>query len=133
MPGAGVCLSPWVDLEAIGESMKSREQADPVVHRDMLTQMATAYLGGKNARTPLAAPLYADVKGLPPLLIQVGDAETLLDDSNRLAQKARAAGVQVKLEVWPEMIHVFQLFAGFLPEGQQAIDGIGQYLSRQLA
>jgi monoterpene epsilon-lactone hydrolase len=133
MPGAGVCLSPWVDLEGIGESMKTREHADPVVRRDMLTQMAAAYLGGKDARTPLAAPLYANLKGLPPLLIQVGDAETLLDDSNRLAQRARSAGVQVKLEVWPEMIHVFQLFASFLPEGQQAVDGIGQYLSQQLA
>jgi epsilon-lactone hydrolase len=98
-----------------------------------LTQMATAYLGGKNARTPLAAPLYADLKGLPPLLIQVGDAETLLDDSNRLAQRARAAGVTVKLEVWPEMIHVFQLFAGFLPEGQQAVDDLGQFINQHLA
>ena len=132
MPAAGVCLSPWVDLEGIGDSMKTREQADPVVRRDMLTQMATAYLGGKNVRTPLAAPLYADLKGLPPLLIQVGDAETLLDDSNRLAQRARAAGVEVKLEVWPEMIHVFQLFAGFLPERQQAVDGLGQFISKHL-
>jgi epsilon-lactone hydrolase len=133
MPAAGVCLSPWVDLEGIGESMKTRAEADPVVRREMLTQMAAAYLGGKDVRTPLAAPLYADLKGLPPLLIQVGDAETLLDDSNRLAQIAQAAGVQVKLEVWPEMIHVFQLFAGFLPEGQLAVDGIGQYLSQRLS
>lgn len=133
MPATGVCLSPWVDLEGIGDSMMTREQADPVVRRDMLTQMAAAYLGGKNARTPLAAPLYADLKGLPPLLIQVGDAETLLDDSNRLAQRARAAGVEAKLEVWPEMIHVFQLFAGFLPEGQQAVDGLGQFISQHLA
>lgn len=133
MPRAGVCLSPWVDLEGIGESMKTREQADPVVRREGLVQMAAAYLGGKDARTPLAAPLYADLKGLPPLLIQVGDAETLLDDSNRLAEKARAAGVQVKLEVWPEMIHVWQLFASFLPEGQKAVVGIGQYLDQQLA
>jgi epsilon-lactone hydrolase len=133
LPGAGVCLSPWVDLEGIGESIKTRQHADPVVARDGLVQMAAAYLGGKDARTPLAAPLYADLTGLPPLLIQVGDAEILLDDSNRLAQRALAAGVQVKLEVWPEMIHVFQLFASFLPEGQQAVQGIGQYLSHQLA
>jgi monoterpene epsilon-lactone hydrolase len=133
MPAAAVCLSPWVDLEGIGESMTTRAEADPVVHRDMLAQMASHYLGGKDARTPLAAPLYADLKGLPPLLIQVGDAETLLDDSNRLAQRARAAGVEVKLEVWPEMIHVFQLFAGFLPEGQQAVDGLGQFISQHLA
>jgi monoterpene epsilon-lactone hydrolase len=133
LPAAAVCLSPWVDLEGIGESMKTREHADPIVRRDMLRQMAAAYLGGKNTRTPLAAPLYADLKGLPPLLIQVGDAETLLDDSNRLAQRARAAGVEVKLEVWPEMIHVFQLFAGFLPEGQQAVDGVGQFIAQHLA
>ncbi len=133
LPAAGVCLSPWVDMEGIGESMTTREQADPVVRRDMLKQMAAAYLGAKDLRTPLAAPLYADLKGLPPLLIQVGDAETLLDDSNRLAERARAAGVEVKLEVWPEMIHVFQLFAGFLPEGQQAVDGLGKFISQHLA
>jgi acetyl esterase/lipase len=98
----------------------------------MLVQMASIYLAEKDPRTPLAAPLYADLKGLPPLLVQVGDAETLLDDSNRLTQRARAAGVQVKLEIWPEMIHGFQLFARFLP-GQQAVDGIGQFLSQQLA
>lgn len=133
IPAAGVCLSPWIDMEGIGESMKTRAQADPVVQRDALVQMATAYLGGQNVRSPLAAPLYADLKGLPPLLIQVGDAETLLDDSNRLADRARAAGVTVKLEVWPEMIHVWQLFASFLPEGQEAIGGIGQFLSQQLS
>jgi acetyl esterase/lipase len=133
VPAAGVCLSPWIDMEGIGESMKTRAQADPVVQRDALVQMATAYLGGQNVRSPLAAPLYADLKGLPPLLIQVGDAETLLDDSNRLAERARAAGVPVKLEVWPEMIHVWQLFASFLPEGQEAIGGIGKFLSEKLS
>lgn len=133
MPAAGVCLSPWVDLEGIGESMTTRSKADPVVQRDGLVGMAKAYLQGKDARSPLAAPLYADLKGLPPLLIQVGDAETLLDDSNRLAERARAAGVTVKLEVWPEMIHVWQMFAGFLPEGQQAVDGIGGYIKEHTA
>ena len=74
----------------------------------------------------LAAPLYADLKGLPPLLIQVGNHETLLDDSNRIAARARAAGVKVILEVWPEMIHVWQMFASFLPEAQEAIEAIGK-------
>jgi len=133
VPGTGVCLSPWVDLEGIGESMKTRAKADPVVQKEGLVGMAQAYLQGKDPRTPLAAPLYADLKGLPPLLIQVGDAETLLDDSTRLADRARAAGVQVKLEVWPEMIHVWQMFAGFLPEGQQAIDGIGKFIRERIA
>lgn len=128
VPGAGVCLSPWVDLEAKGESMTTRAKADPVVQREGLIGMAQAYLGGKDPRTPLASPLHADLTGLPPLLIQVGDAETLLDDSTRLAEKARASKTEVKLEVWPEMIHVWQLFASFLPEGQEAVEAIGKYI-----
>jgi monoterpene epsilon-lactone hydrolase len=128
-PGAGVLLSPWVDLEGLGESMVTRVEVDPVVRKEGLVGMAQAYLQGQDAKTPLAAPLYADLKGLPPLLIQVGDAETLLDDSKRLNDRAKAAGVSTKLEVWPEMIHVWQLFASFLPEGQQAIDGIGKFIA----
>jgi monoterpene epsilon-lactone hydrolase len=130
-PAAGVMLSPWVDLEGLGESMTTRVEADPVVRKEGLVGMAQAYLGGQDPKTPLAAPLYADLKGLPPLLIQVGDAETLLDDSTRLEARAKAAGVNTKLEVWPEMIHVWQLFASFLPEGQQAIDGIGKFIVAQ--
>jgi epsilon-lactone hydrolase len=90
--------------------------------------MAKLYLNGKDPRTPLAAPLYADLKGLPPLLIHVGEAETLLDDATRITERAKAAGVQVNLEVWPDMIHVWHLFAPVLPEGQQAIDGIGKFV-----
>jgi len=127
-PAAGALLSPWVDLEGIGESMTTRAKIDPVVQKEGLVGMAAAYLQDQDARTPLAAPLYADLKGLPPLLIQVGDAETLLDDSKRLEARAKAAGVSTKLEVWPEMIHVWQLFASFLPEGQQAIEGIGKFV-----
>jgi monoterpene epsilon-lactone hydrolase len=130
-PAAGVLLSPWVDLEGLGESMTTRVEADPVVRKEGLVGMAQAYLGGQDPKTPLAAPLYADLKGFPPLLIQVGDAETLLDDSTRLEARAKAAGVRTKLEVWPEMIHVWQLFASFLPEGQQAIDGIGKFIIAQ--
>ncbi len=121
-------ISPWVDMEGLGESMKTRVDADPVVRKEGLLQMAQAYLQGKDPKTPLAAPLYADLKGLPPLLIQVGDAETLLDDSNRLAERAKAAGVPTKLEIWPEMIHVWHLFASFLPEGQQAIERAGGFI-----
>jgi monoterpene epsilon-lactone hydrolase len=128
IPGAAVCMSPWVDMEGIGDSMKTRAAADPAIKRDGLVAMAGLYLGGKSPHTPLAAPLYADLRGLPPVLIQVGDAEVLLDDSNRLAACLKEAGVPTKLEVWPEMIHVWQLFASFLPEGQQAIDGIGGFL-----
>jgi acetyl esterase/lipase len=132
LPAAAACLSPWVDLEGTGESMKTRSHVDPIATPDALAQLSQAYLAGKNIRTPLAAPLYADLKGLPPLLIQVGDHEVLLDDSTRIAERARAAGVKVTLEVWPEMIHVWQLFASFLPEGQQAVDGIGKFFREHL-
>ena len=128
IPAAGALLSPWVDLEGIGESMTTRAKIDPVVQKEGLVGMAAAYLQGQNARTPLAAPLYADLKGLPPLLIQVGDAETLLDDSKRLEPARRRRACSVKLEVWPEMIHVWQLFASFLPEGQEAIEGISKFV-----
>ena len=132
LPAAGVCLSPWVDLEGIGESMTARAEVDPMVQRDGLLAMAKAYLGDANPRLPLAAPLYADLTGLPPLLIQVGTAETLLDDSTRLAERARSAGVDVVLEPWEDMIHVWHFFASMLPEGQQAVDRIGEFVRERV-
>ena len=99
-----------------------------MVQRDGLRMMADAYLAGRNPRSPLASPLYADLAGLPPLLIQVGTAETLLDDSTRLAERARTAGVTVTLEPWEDMIHVWQAFAMVLPEGQQAVERIGEFV-----
>jgi len=128
VPAAGVPLSPWIDMEGLGDSMKSKASVDPMVQKDGLLQMAAAYLAGKDPRTPLAAPLYADLAGLPPLLIQVGTAETLLDDSTRLAERARKAGVKVTLEPWENMIHVWQVFAPMLDEGQQAIEKIGEFI-----
>jgi acetyl esterase/lipase len=128
LPAAGVCLSPWVDLEGVGESMTTCAELDPMVQRDPLLRMAKLYLGELDARTPLASPLHADLTGLPPLLIQVGTAETLLDDAHRIAERARKAGVDVTIDVWEDMIHVFQAFAPMLPEGQQAIEQIGEYL-----
>ena len=133
LPAAGVCLSPWIDLEGGGESMKARAHLDPMVQRDPLLQMAAMYLGGADPRTPLAAPLHADLRGLPPLLVQVGHAETLYDDSARLATRARAAGVDVTLDAWDDMIHVWQIFAPMLPEGQQAIDAIGDWVRKRVA
>ncbi len=133
LPAAGVCLSPWVDLEGVGESMTTKADVDPMVQREHLVMMAKHYLADHPPRTPLAAPLYADLSGLPPLYVQVGTAETLLDDSVRLAERARKAGVDVTLEQWDDMIHVFQAFAPMLPEGQQAIDRIGEYLRARWA
>ena len=133
LPACAVCMSPWVDLEGLGDSMTANAEIDPVVGKDMLGFMAGLYLGDKDPRTPLAAPLYADLRDLPPLLIQVGTAETLIDDSNRLAERAKAAGVEVELEAWEDMIHAWQIFAPILPEAQQAIDGIGAFAKKHLA
>ncbi|MBV8138014.1 MAG: alpha/beta hydrolase [Deltaproteobacteria bacterium] len=126
-PAAGVLLSPMVDLEGTGESMISKAAEDPMVRKENVA-IVRLYLDGCDPRTPLAAPLYADLVGLPPLLIQVGTSECLLDDSVRLAERARQAQVEVTLERWDRMIHVWQLFAPILDEGQQAIDGIGDFV-----
>jgi acetyl esterase/lipase len=108
--------------------MKTKAALDPMVQKEGVLQLAALYLGGKSPRTPLAAPLYADLSGLPPLLIQVGTAETLLDDASRLAERARKAGVNVTYDPWEGMIHVWQLFAPMLDEGKQAIDKLGAFI-----
>ena len=128
LPAAAVPISPWTDLAATGASLVSRAKADPMVGSTSLAPMARHYTGSHDPRTPLISPLYADLTGLPPLLIHVGDAEILLDDSTRIAERAKAAGVDVTLEVWPEMVHVWHVFAKILPEGQQAIDRIGEFV-----
>ena len=132
LPRAGICLSPWVDLECVGECMVTKAERDPVLTRDISLMLAKAYLGDTDPRTPLASPLYADLTGLPPLLIQVGTAEVLFDDATRLADRARAAGVDVILEPWDDMIHVWHVFAAILPEGQQAIDRIGEFIRQHV-
>jgi acetyl esterase/lipase len=111
-----------------GESMTTKAEEDPMVTREFLLKMRKAYLGDGDPRAPLASPLYADLTGLPPLLIQVGTAEVLLDDARRLAERAKAADVDVTLEPWDDMIHVWQVFATVLPEGQQAVDRIGEFI-----
>jgi len=128
MPGAAACISPWTDLALTGESLISKADADPMITNDGITRVRDAYISDADPRAPLASPIYADLSGLPPLLVQVGENEVLLDDSTRLAERAEAAGVDVTLEVWPEMIHVWHFFAAMLPEGQQAIDRIGEYV-----
>jgi len=133
LPAAGVLMSPWTDLAATGASYVSRADADPIHQRPMILALAKNYLGeGGDPSDPLASPLYAELTGLPPLLIQVGDRETVLDDSLLLAAKARAAGVEVELQVWDGMIHVFQMFAAELADGRRAIGSIAQFLTRHL-
>ncbi|MGE0229830.1 MAG: alpha/beta hydrolase [Dehalococcoidia bacterium] len=126
LPRAGLLMSPWADMLASGESYVRFGAGN-------LHTMAAAYLGGADPRHPLASPVYADLTGLPPLMVQVGEAEAFLDDSTTLAGRAREAGVDVTLEVWPDMIHVFQSYAPVIPEGQEAIDRAGAFLRQHLA
>lgn len=132
LPATAVPLSPWVDLEGTGDTMKTHADRDLLVNEVGLKQMADLFLGGGDAHDPLAAPLHGDLRGLPPIYIQVGDDETLLDDSRRIAAKAHAAGVHVRLDVFPEMQHVFQMGAGNVPEADDAVARIGAYLREHL-
>jgi monoterpene epsilon-lactone hydrolase len=133
LPACAVVISPWVDLEGVGTSITARAAQDPMVQKDGLLWMAGLYLNGKDAKTPLAAPLHADLKGLPPILVQVGTAETLLDDATRIAEKLHAAGVDVRLAVWPNMLHVFPLFAPILSEGRDGCLEIGGFIRSRIA
>jgi acetyl esterase/lipase len=132
MPAAAVLLSPWTDLALTGESLTTRADVEMMIKPAGMPETAGLYLAGADSRHPYASPLYADLTGLPPLLIHVGDAEVIRDDSTRLAVKARAAGVPVTIEVWDEMPHVFLAFAGFLPEADHAIEQIGGWLAERL-
>jgi phosphinothricin tripeptide acetyl hydrolase len=130
LPAAGVCISPWVDLTCSGGSYVTKAAADPIVGRAGVEQMARAYLGSTAPREPLASPLFADLRGLPPLLIHVGSEEVLLDDSVQLAERARAAGVDTTLEVYERMIHVWHWFLPMLDEAQTAVEAIGRFARR---
>ncbi len=128
LPAAAVAISPWTDLALTGESLVTRADADVMIKPDGIRESVATYLAGADPRHPYASPLYASLHGLPPVLIHVGDAEVILDDSTRFAAKARAAGVDVTLEVWDQMPHVWHAFAGLLPESGQAIERIGDWL-----
>jgi len=132
LPAAGVCISPWVDLTCSGASYATKAVADPIVKRAGVDEMARAYLGAADRRTPLASPLFADLRGLPPLLIQVGSEEVLLDDSVQLAERARAAGVDTTLEVWDQMIHVWHWFLPLLDEAEEAVAAVGRFAGARM-
>ncbi len=134
MPDGGIAISAWTDLAITGETYQTRADADPMISADSgIEGMAQMYLGEADAETPLASPLYADYAGLPPLLLQVGDHEVLLSDTTRVAERAREAGVEVSEEIWDEMFHVWHAFAPMLPEGQQAIERIGEWVRQHAA
>ncbi len=132
LPAAGVCISPWVDLTCSGASYQTKAASDPMVTREGVGRMATWYLAGADPKSPLASPLYADLRGLPPLLVHVGSEEVLLDDARQLAARAKAAGVEATLCVWPEMVHVWHWFLGMLDEAQAAVDELGEFVSAKV-
>jgi monoterpene epsilon-lactone hydrolase len=131
-PGAGVCISPWVDLTCSGATYVTKAAVDPIVARESVTMMAQAYAGAGDPKGSLLSPLYADLRGLPPLLVQVGSDEVLLDDALGLGERARAAGVDVTVREWPAMIHVWHWFLPMLAEAERAIEGIGTFVRARL-
>lgn len=132
LPAALALMSPWTDLEARGKSYETRAQQDPIHQRGMILHMADLYLAGADPSAPLASPINADVRGFPPTLIQVGDRETVLDDSRDFADKLKVAGVDVDCQVWKDMIHVFQQFPEILPEAKTAISDLSRFLEKHV-
>ncbi len=133
MPAAAICISPWTDMTASSASYAERASVDPLVTMEGLVRWRQCYIGDGDRRAPLASPAYADLKGLPPLLIQVGGDEILLDDARLLAEKARAVGIDTVLEVWPQMIHVWHWYFPMLDEGERANAAIAQFMRNHLA
>lgn len=132
LPAAGMPMSPYYDLEFKGESMKTNAEADCLVSLEIAQGMAETFLGGASPQDPLANPLFADLKGMPPLYIQVGGDETLLDDSLRFEAKAKEAGIEIKVDVYPEMQHVFQFMAGTAPEADAAVQQMAEWVRPKL-
>ena len=127
LPAAGVLISPWLDLTSESPSIRRNSGTDYLNLR-MLEACARAYTTEAERRDPRASPLFAELSGLPPLLVQAGDAEAILDDATRIAHLSRRAGVETTLEVWPDMIHAWHIFASFVPEGDQAIARVGEFV-----
>jgi monoterpene epsilon-lactone hydrolase len=129
LPAGGALISPWADMTLTAETYRTRADLDPMCSLESLAPSAEAYLGGLDPTTPWASPVHADLAGLPPLCIHVGDHEVLLDDALTLAKRAEAAGVDVELWHVPEMIHVWHAFAGIVPEGQEALERLAAWIS----
>ena len=132
LPAGAVLLSPATDLALTGASHVSRASVDPFFANATPGSFIAGYVGSHDVRDPYLSPLYGDLRGLPPLLIHVGDHEVLLDDSVRLGERAVAAGVDTRIVVWPGMMHVFQAFAPFLPEARTANRGIAEFIRARI-
>jgi epsilon-lactone hydrolase len=131
LPAAAVLISPMLDMSLTGESLSSRAALDPLNTPGDLQNAIHYYIGADDPKNPIASPIYADLGGLPPLLIHVGDHEILLSDSVRIAERAQSAGVEIQLDIWPEMWHVFHAWAD-MPEANQAVDQIGAWIRARL-
>ncbi|MGD8458081.1 MAG: alpha/beta hydrolase [Anaerolineales bacterium] len=132
LPAGAVCLSPWTDLVSTGETIRTKVSSDPILTPDECRKYANLYSRDHDLKHPLISPLYAELNDLPPILIQVGTEEILLDDSVRIAKRLQDFEVEVTLEIWEEMVHVFQSFAVILPEGRKAIINIGNFIEKCL-
>lgn len=132
LPAAMACISPWTDLTGSSDSMRNKDKDDFINSAEFMRTTARNYAGEYDLKTPYISPLYADLSGLPSLFIQVGTKEVLLDDSTGIAERARSAGVDVKLEIWKGMFHVFHLGAAFIPEARQAIANIAAFIQEQV-
>jgi len=133
LPAGGWLISPWTDLTLSGDTLETLDAVDPIIHKAYLADLVASYLPEAiDRRDPRVSPLFADLAGLPPLLIQVGSDETLLADSVRLAQAAGIAGTAVTLEIWPRMIHAFPMWNAHLTAGRAALASAGAFMKRQL-
>ena len=130
VPACAWLASPWTDLTMSGGSLVTKDAVDPLIHKPYLEELAAAYAGAADRRDPLISPLFADLKNFPPVLIQVGSAETLLDDAVRFARAAGLAGVAVTLEVWPHMIHAWPMWNAKLADGRKALEQAGAFMQR---
>jgi monoterpene epsilon-lactone hydrolase len=132
LPAAAMPICPWYDVENSGDSMKTNEEKDCLVKKAVVDGMAETFLAGGSSRDPLANPLYANLSGLPPLYITVSRDETLLDDAVRFEKIAREAGVEVKMDIFPEMQHVWHFMAGAAPEADQAVQQMSDWVRPKL-
>lgn len=132
LPAVGSSISPWANLEHTGASMSNREGLDPLNSKPVLDILARAFLGDTLANHPLASPVFADVTGLPPILVQIGENELMLSDAMRLANHLADNRVRVNLEVWPGMFHAWHFYAGMLAEGQQALESSVRFIEAGL-
>ena len=133
LPGCAWLVSPWVDLTMSGSTITSKDAVDPLIHKTYLEELAGAYVPAAIDRAdPTVSPLFGDLRGFPPCLIQVGSAETLLADATRLAAAAGAADVSVKLEIWPRMIHAWHLWNAHLEAGRRALESAGEFIRAYL-